>query len=170
MGSAATAGTRGGNDEMGKRHMPALGDDWWQCTYCHRIFHSKVRFEDKKYSNTCYRCVPQDFWSEEEPRTDRKAVVKVLARMESGEIVEFAKDCECANHDGPHWLAMHEQARQKMLAEVEELRHNAGSINPMLGMAYLIHLSKQDDERLAALIREYERRGIAEIIREKVQP
>lgn len=88
----------------------------------------------------------------------------VRAELESGEIVELAKDCDCLDelHEGPHWLHMNGVDR-KLNAKIGERLTGYPSLGERLaGYAF----AQAEIRRLKQLEQEMRQRNIVRIIQE----
>lgn len=86
--------------------------------------------------------------------TTAKAMPCRSARLTDGRVVILEKDCNCATHDGPHWL--HMDSVDKSL--------NAGILNKSSSIAELRAFAEAEQRRLAGKLREMNQRQIVEIL------
>lgn len=80
----------------------------------------------------------------------------VEVRLESGETITLAKDCDCVMHEGPHWLHMDEVDKRLNTP----LRERAMQGELLAVKAFV----EAELRRLGSKRREMERLKIAEII------
>jgi TusA-related sulfurtransferase len=73
------------------------------------------------------------------------------AKLESGEVIELVKDCECCTHSGPHWLHMNDLWKHRNSELLQQ-----GSLQGHI---------EEELRRLAEKEHELVSRGIVEILR-----
>lgn len=88
---------------------------------------------------------------------------RVYAKLRNGERVLLAKDCDCADHEGPHWLYANDKWREANV-KLEEIAAGAD-----VEKAYYARLGviSEESARLDARLRAFVVRGIACVFHEE---